>query len=569
MKSIKSILLSLLLVGLVAVLTQGAVNWWSGQRLFSQANKVFTAKDITADILPPPLYLIEARLTLSQGLEGTLSASEATKAFDKLAQDYADRVSYWRKTPTFGIEKTLLGEQHDAAQKFLQAARRDILQPLLAGDKAAAFSKLTDVQKLYEAHRAAVDKTVEVSNAFADDNSAAFSEIGASSSQLSIAVMIGALCVCVALYIGARRRLQTAVSSPLLNACEAAQKIAQGDLTCDIRVHGRDEAKQMLEALAAMKDSLQGIVSMVRISSDAISTDSTLIATANTNLSQRTEEQASNLQQTSASMVEIRSTVQKNSETAEQATSLASSTSAAVQQGGEVMHKVIATMQDIAESSKKITEIISVIDSIAFQTNILALNAAVEAARAGEQGRGFAVVAGEVRTLAQRSAGAAREIKDLITASIEKVENGSRLVENAGSSMDGIVSHVRKVSDFIAEISSTAKDQATAIIQVTDAVGQLDQVTQQNAVLVEEGASTAKHLKQQSQLLVGLVGRFQVTDNAMREGMAHEHQAVEDQTTSIAAVHKVSPMKSSKGHHPGENDAHKREDLNGENWSTF
>lgn len=312
----------------------------------------------------------------------------------------------------------------------------------------------------------------------------------------------------MALYFGARRRLLTAVSSPLLNACEVAQKIAGGDLTCPINVHGRDEAQLMLKALSDMKDSLQNIVALVRNSSDSIFTDSTLMSAGYADLSKRTEEQTFRLQQTSTSMIEIRSAVQKNAETAEQASELASSTSQAAQQGGKVMHQVISTMQDITTSAHKITDIIAIIDGIAFQTNILALNAAVEAARAGEQGRGFAVVAGEVRSLAQRSAEAAKEIKLLISASIEKIEKGSEHVENAGSSIEGIVAQVHKVSDFIMEISTTAKEQVYAIGQIADAVGQLDIVTQQNAALVEEGASTSENLTQQSQLLAGLVGRF-------------------------------------------------------------
>ena len=289
-----------------------------------------------------------------------------------------------------------------------------------------------------------------------------------------------------------------------------AQRIGEGDLSQPIHAQGRGEVAQMMRAMEGMQSSLVRIVGDVRHSSDSIATGSSEIATGNADLSQRTEEQASNLQQTAASMEQITSTVKNNSDTAQRAAVLAGTASAAAVKGGEVVGQVVATMQDIAAASKKITDIIAVIDGIAFQTNILALNAAVEAARAGEQGRGFAVVASEVRSLAQRSASAAKEIKTLIGASVEKVDNGAQLVTNAGQSMEDIVTQVKRVSDLIGEISSATSEQTIGISQVGEAVTQLDQVTQQNAALVEQSAAAADSLKHQAAKLAQIVSVFRL-----------------------------------------------------------
>ena len=289
-----------------------------------------------------------------------------------------------------------------------------------------------------------------------------------------------------------------------------AQRIGEGDLSQPIHAQGRGEVAQMMRAMEGMQSSLVRIVGDVRHSSDSIATGSSEIATGNADLSQRTEEQASNLQQTAASMEQITSTVKNNSDTAQRAAVLAGTASAAAVKGGEVVGQVVATMQDIAAASKKITDIIAVIDGIAFQTNILALNAAVEAARAGEQGRGFAVVASEVRSLAQRSASAAKEIKTLIGASVEKVDNGAQLVSNAGQSMEDIVTQVKRVSDLIGEISSATGEQTIGISQVGEAVMQLDQVTQQNAALVEQSAAAADSLKHQAAKLAQIVSVFRL-----------------------------------------------------------
>ncbi len=291
-------------------------------------------------------------------------------------------------------------------------------------------------------------------------------------------------------------------------AQHVAMTIADGRLDTKIEATGNDEAAQLLGALERMRCNLAGIIAKVRASSDSIATGSAQIATGNLDLSQRTEAQASNLQQTAAAMEEISGTVKSSADTAEQANRLASSASAAAVKGGAMVNNVVTTMQDIATASKRIADIIGVIDGIAFQTNILALNAAVEAARAGEQGRGFAVVASEVRSLASRSAEAAKEIKSLIGASVERVEVGTQQVNTAGASMDEIVSQVQRVSQMIGELSRAAAEQTGGIGQVGQAVAQLDEVTQQNAALVEESAAAADSLKRQAFVLAELVSTF-------------------------------------------------------------
>jgi len=318
---------------------------------------------------------------------------------------------------------------------------------------------------------------------------------------LATAVLTGALLAFV---------ITHSIVRPLANAVKVAEAVSEGNLTSVVVARGADEVNQLLRALQRMNGSLVNIVSRVRNSSDSIATGSSQIAAGNADLSQRTEEQASNLQQTAASMEQLTATVKQNAETARAATQIARSATDAAAQGGDVVSQVVSTMDQITQSSRKVVDIIGVIDGIAFQTNILALNAAVEAARAGEQGRGFAVVASEVRNLAQRSAEAAKEIKSLIGSSVEKVESGSQLVDAAGKSMADIVTQVTKVNDLIAEISAASLEQSTGIGQIGDAVNQLDQVTQQNAALVEESAAAAESLKNQAAHLAQAVSVFRI-----------------------------------------------------------
>jgi methyl-accepting chemotaxis protein len=292
---------------------------------------------------------------------------------------------------------------------------------------------------------------------------------------------------------------------------EVADAVAAGNLATAITLRAGD-TDSILASLKTMRDSLATTVRAVRQSADGVATGSTQIAMGNADLSSRTEQQASSLQQTAASMEELGSTVRQNADNAAQANQLAAGASAVAVQGGEVVAEVVQTMKGINDSSKKIADIISVIDGIAFQTNILALNAAVEAARAGEQGRGFAVVAAEVRSLAQRSAGAAKEIKGLITASVERVDAGTVLVDRAGSTMQEVVQSIRRLTDIVAEISSASREQSSGVSQVGEAVTQMDQATQQNAALVEESAAAAESLKQQAHGLVQTVAVFQLAN---------------------------------------------------------
>ncbi|MCV0440784.1 MAG: methyl-accepting chemotaxis protein [Hydrogenophaga sp.] len=306
----------------------------------------------------------------------------------------------------------------------------------------------------------------------------------------------------------------TGIINTMRAAVAFADRVSNGDLSSAIQAQGRDEVAQLLRSLSTMQASLSSVVTRVRLGSESVSTASAEIAQGNQDLSSRTESQASALEETAASMEELSSTVRQNADNAQQANQLAQTASTVAMQGGEVVSQVVDTMKGIETSSKKIADIISVIDGIAFQTNILALNAAVEAARAGEQGRGFAVVAAEVRNLAQRSAGAAKEIKDLITESVERVSSGTVLVDKAGSTMSEVVDSVRRVTDIMAEISAASKEQSDGVAQVGEAVTQMDQATQQNAALVEEMAAAASSLRTQATDLVETVAVFQLDNRA-------------------------------------------------------
>jgi methyl-accepting chemotaxis protein len=313
--------------------------------------------------------------------------------------------------------------------------------------------------------------------------------------------------------IGAGRLIKS-IRQPLAEAVDAAARMAAGDLTVHIDSRSNDELGQLLDSLRTLTGSLGQLVGSVRASTDSIQTASQEIAMGNQDLSNRTEQTAANLQQTASSMVELTGNVHESANAAQQANALVGQASDTARRGGQVMNQVVTNMEDIAQSSRKIGDIIGVIDGIAFQTNILALNAAVEAARAGEQGRGFAVVAGEVRSLAQRSAEAAREIKTLIGASVDRVESGTRLVQDAGATMEEIVASVMRVTSVISQITAASAEQSSGIGQINQSVNQLDQMTQQNAALVEQSAAAAASLSDQASRLAETIRVFQTRHHA-------------------------------------------------------
>jgi len=334
-------------------------------------------------------------------------------------------------------------------------------------------------------------------------------------------------------------QLTRGIVGPIRDAVTLAETVAGGDLTHRIDASAQDETGALLRALRHMNDSLVGIVSQVRGGTDTISTASREISAGNLDLSARTEQQASALEQTAASMEELTTTVRQNADNARQANQLAIAASDIAIQGGTVVGEVVTTMGAINDSAKRIADIIGVIDGIAFQTNILALNAAVEAARAGEQGRGFAVVASEVRNLAQRSAAAAKEIKELITASVTSVDAGARLVDQAGTTMEQVVTSIRRVTDIMAEITSASQEQTTGIEQVNHAIGQMDQVTQQNAALVEEAAAAAASMQDQAATLADVVSVFKL-DRA--HGLAAVAPAARAAAVAAPAVRAAVPV---------------------------
>ena len=464
-------------------------------------------------------------------------------------QKEMDRIPEQRKIIEEKI-KTLGGMVRSEEGKVLYKAIVDAHTPYLkVQDKFLALVNegkrdeavemmLTDLRKAQNSLMDTVNKLIE-------HQTKSMEEVGKQGGEIAVRavyeiVILGVIAFVCGIAVGMViiRNLMKQLGGEPSYAADAVNRIAAGDLTLDLIIKHGDNSS-LLYSLKSMQAALGNLIHEIKASTDTISTASREIASGNSDLSQRTEEQASSLEETASSMEELTSTVKQNTENAKQANQLAISASDVAGKGGEVVSKVVVTMDSINESSRKIVEIISVIDGIAFQTNILALNAAVEAARAGEQGRGFAVVAGEVRNLAQRSAAAAKEIKTLIGDSVEKVEGGSKLVAQAGQTMEEIVTSIRRVTDIMSEITAASVEQSQGIEQVNTAITQMDEVTQQNAALVEEAAAAAESLEEQAQILAASVATFKVDNSESLAVATHVPAATATRHTPAAPARKA------------------------------
>ena len=503
---------------LVMVAALGVLNMQSIYGSLDKIVNVNIAKTELVQDMSESVHIV-ARVTRTAVL--LTDPSEIRSQLQKLA---AARASYDRAHAALeqlpSTEKgRALRARIDAAHQEAQPLTDRVLALALANkDEEATALLMSQSGPATQRWQDDMDQYLQLQTQHNKDDAAAAEAAYAQARSLMLVLCGLALAAGVAAAVVIARGLLRQLGGEPGYAAMIAGRIASGDLTMEVATHSEDRAS-MLHAMKLMRDSLVGIVREVRSGTESIASASAQIAAGNQDLSARTEQQASSLEETASSMEELTSAVRQNGDHARQANQLAASASTVAQQGGSVVAQVVDTMASINASSSRIVDIIGVIDGIAFQTNILALNAAVEAARAVEQGRGFAVVASEVRTLAQRSAAAAKEIKELIGDSVEKVEAGSRLVEQAGQTMSDIVSSVQRVTDIMVEISVAGDEQSAGIEQINQAVSEMDTVTQQNAALVEEAAAAAEAMKQQADKLEQVVGIFKVDLHAAPPGL--------------------------------------------------
>ena len=508
MKTVRTTLLFLTACGVISAGVLAVASFWGGNRADLAVQRTFVAKDVTADILPPPMYLIELRLVLSQAIEGSMPLAQAQTEATRLVKEYGDRVSYWTSNPPYGLQTQLLGAQHQAAGQFMEQATR-VLKALADGDAASAQSQLKVAHESYLQHRKGVDDTVKVSLDFA---SAAANNYVGTLAQVSLFqwVVLGlAAALLLALGEWARRNIWAATGGEPAAAAAVAESVAQGDLSVAVPVPAGSHHSLMAQ-LEQMRLSLARVVADVRQAAEQVDTACADIFSSNQNLAQRSDEQARSLSGSVTAMHQIGVSLHHHADSSQKANTLAQQASSIAKRGGEVVGEVVQTMNGIQQSSKRIAEIISVIDGIAFQTNILALNAAVEAARAGEQGRGFAVVASEVRSLAGRSAQAAREITGLITDSVTRVDQGSALVHQAGQTMDEVVQSIERVTHIMGEMDANSQQQSNGISHIESCINDTDLHIQQNVALVQQMSQSAAHLKDQANALVQAVSVFHI-----------------------------------------------------------
>ncbi|WP_114809595.1 methyl-accepting chemotaxis protein [Paraburkholderia kururiensis] len=469
-----------------------------------------------ADLEGSSGQLLRLRLALATyaslvDLNDEQGATAVLQRFDQYQKISDERLAHYLSIAETGEEQQrLIRDMQDKRSTFLHEGVEPALAALKAGDRNA-FQQLQGhkLPSLYSAYEKAM---LTLEKLQIDRGAQRYQEAHARFYAVCVAVAVGMVLSLVLVWI-ARIVLVRAIVGPVDATVAQFERIAAGDLTGRIATTGENEMGRLATALRSMQESLVSTVNTVRQGTESINTGVSEIASGNADLSQRTEEQAASLQQTAASIEELTSTVKQTADNATQASSLARNASDLAAQGGELTQQVVGTMHQIVDDSRQVGDIVGVIEGIAFQTNILALNAAVEAARAGEQGRGFAVVASEVRSLAQRSATAAREIKTLIESSTARVESGSQLVERSGSTMSEIVDAITRVSSIMGEIAAAASEQSTGIDQVNRAVAQMDQVTQQNAALVEQAAAAASALEDQAQRLSAAVSVFNTDDS--------------------------------------------------------
>jgi len=507
--------------GALLALMAGLVAVALGQMLASAEHNASSQEyGRRADLVTQWRGLTELNVTRALAIAQSGALPEVEAYFAPLMKETSTRISAIQEQldAVIGSDKgkALMAAVATERKAYL-ALRTQMVERFNRGDAAGARALLaSQVLPASQAYLASMQALLDHEHELAAAKSLAFAD-GITRGK----VVLGTLLV-AGLAIGALMAwsITRSITAALREGVEAATTIAGGDLTRTLNTSRGDEVGDLLRAIGRMQDSLRQLVGQLRSSTDSIGTASAEIASGNQDLSGRTEQAASSLQQTASSMEQLTGAVRQSADAASQANQLAACAAEVAARGGSVVSQVVSTMDEINASSRKIADIIGTIDAIAFQTNILALNAAVEAARAGEQGRGFAVVASEVRSLASRSAEAAREIKSLIGASVERVDAGSRLVADAGSTMGEIVSSVQRVSDIIGEITAAASEQSSGIGQVNSAVSQLDQMTQQNAALVEQSAAAAESLRDQASRLAQVVGTFRLDAHVTRPAHA-------------------------------------------------